>query len=139
MLFVLLLLQSKDAGIKTVVNLYEQGGNQSNSASLGSVNVTPEKNTLCVFVPLTRGSRPGRRVVHCPSLLLFQPHQTPVVNRAAGAHRGGHGLHQQGHERGREEPDRHGPVLWAVSLANEEVGVASGTPTRCPLPFSRQD
>lgn len=47
-------------------------------------------------------------------------HKTRVPNRAVGACWGGHGLHQQGHERGREESDRHGSVLWSLYLANQE-------------------
>lgn len=54
-----------------------------------------------------------------------QHHKTPVPNRAAGAYWGRHGLHQQGHEGGREEPDGHGSVLWSVYLANQEVGLVS--------------
>lgn len=70
------------------------------------------------------------------AVVKTQHHATPVLNRAAGAHWGRHGVHQQGHERGREESDRHGSVLWSVYLANEEVGLVSGInwwPKKLPL------
>lgn len=71
--------------------------------------------------------------------------KTPVPNRAVGAYWGRHGHHQQGHERGREESDRHGPVLWSVCLADQEVGLVSGirttggvrNPYWCPVPLNK--
>lgn len=91
-------------------------------------------------------------VTCCLSLPLFRQHenhhhQTPIPNRAVGAYWGRHGLHQQGHERGREESNRYGPVLWSVYLANQEVGLVSRilaftsagghwNPHWCPVPLN---